>query len=287
MARESNYTEAADKLYISQSTLFKHVKTLENELGVPLFKRYGRSIVITNYGETFLQYAQKIVTLTDECSDELAHMQDNTRKRVRIMAGIRVVELIRDFCLEHKGYEIVCTQGNKDVLMQLADRDCDVALHLMGLENEEERQVLEQMDVTPLAKERLVAVLYKDHPFADRESIRAEELCDEGFILPNREDGLAVRYLKRCGVQPQIIMNAVKGTEAAAMVKSGIGISLLQKSTIEKFYTEDELSLVDFDPPCELTLVIATRKGEKLNKAAALFIEFCKGYFNHNVSGSL
>ena len=56
LAETKNFGEASDRLYMNQSTLSKHIKSLENELGINLFLRTTRRVELTNYGQTFLPY---------------------------------------------------------------------------------------------------------------------------------------------------------------------------------------------------------------------------------------
>ena len=60
LAETKNFWEASERLFMNQSTLSKHIKSLEIELGVPLFTRTTRRVELTNYGHTFLPYAQSI-----------------------------------------------------------------------------------------------------------------------------------------------------------------------------------------------------------------------------------
>ena len=57
LAKVLNYSDAADRLFISQSSLFKHIKALETELGVPLFEKDGKFIVLSKYGMILWQIA--------------------------------------------------------------------------------------------------------------------------------------------------------------------------------------------------------------------------------------
>ena len=66
LAQTGNFMEAADILYVSQSTLSKHIKSMELELGVPLFDRTTRKVTISKFGELLLPYAQQIAELQDK-----------------------------------------------------------------------------------------------------------------------------------------------------------------------------------------------------------------------------
>lgn len=60
LAEVKNYWEAAERLYINQSTLSKHIKSMENELGILLFDRSTRHVELTRYGKALLPYARSI-----------------------------------------------------------------------------------------------------------------------------------------------------------------------------------------------------------------------------------
>ena len=278
MAQESNYTEAADKLFLSQSTLFKHVKSMENELGVTLFKKYGRSAVITNYGEILLKYAKEIVKLSEECSDELGKAQEKRGKQITVAYQYRVIDLIRDFCLENRGYNVLLSQKNKNAINQLLDREADVAIILTGIEDEQQRQLLEQVDIIPLTEESFVTVLPTSHPLSRKSVLKFSDLQGETLIQPSGIDDPMIGYLEDQGVSVSVAMNAVTGTEAAEMVSSGLGVSVLHRRTIEKMYS-GRVAIREFDPPVKVTIAIATRKGEKPEKAIRLFMDFAKKYY--------
>ena len=68
-AETLNFSEAARSLYITQSTLSQQVRTLEDELGCPLFHRDSHSVVLTEYGERMLPLARQTVIDADTCID--------------------------------------------------------------------------------------------------------------------------------------------------------------------------------------------------------------------------
>ncbi|MBQ9309111.1 MAG: LysR family transcriptional regulator, partial [Clostridia bacterium] len=71
LAKECHFQTAADLLYISQSTLSKHIAALEKELGEPLFYRTTRQVSLTPFGEKMLPYAEKIIGIVNACESEL------------------------------------------------------------------------------------------------------------------------------------------------------------------------------------------------------------------------
>ena len=76
LAETKNFWEASDRLYMNQSTLSKHIKSLENELGVDLFLRTTRRVELTNYGQTFLPYAKSITHFEFEGISAIRSLQN-------------------------------------------------------------------------------------------------------------------------------------------------------------------------------------------------------------------
>ena len=66
LTEKNNFLEAAECLFISQSCLSKHIKKLETEIGVELFERTTRTVVLTEFGQMLLPYAKKMVSLEYE-----------------------------------------------------------------------------------------------------------------------------------------------------------------------------------------------------------------------------
>ena len=81
LAQMGNFLEAADALYIAQSTLSKHIKKIESELGVPLFDRTTRKVSISKYGQLFLPYAKQIAEIQDQYTIALQNSLAIDRER--------------------------------------------------------------------------------------------------------------------------------------------------------------------------------------------------------------
>ncbi len=277
MAQESNYTEAADKLFLSQSTLFKHIKALESELGVPLFEKTGRRIAITPYGKVFAEYAEQIVTLSNRCLSDIQKLKETESNLIELSADYRVQDIIRDFCYLNKGYVIHTHPGDAKKL--LASGECSLALLLRGLETKEDEKLLEEFEWKDVGTESLAAVIPASHPLASRKSVTLKELEKEDIITVNTKYDLGVRLFEQNGLSPRVVMNALVGTEAAELVEDESGIAILHKKSIASKFEEDLIRLVDLDPPVNLTLSIAWRKGAHLTGAEKKFIDFLGEYF--------
>ncbi|MCD8231072.1 MAG: LysR family transcriptional regulator [Clostridiales bacterium] len=79
-----SYIEASERLFIGQSSLSKHIMSMEKELGVPLFERTSRKVILTRFGELMIPYANRIVQAQFDYRHALQTEQESTRGRITI-----------------------------------------------------------------------------------------------------------------------------------------------------------------------------------------------------------
>lgn len=84
LAEKRSYTATADALFVSPSSLSRHIAAMEQRLGVPLFCRNSRSVQVTRYGELLLPYAQKMTELEDEFQEKLDKIRRSDGAGLRI-----------------------------------------------------------------------------------------------------------------------------------------------------------------------------------------------------------
>ena len=83
-------------MFISQSSLFNHIKTLEAELSVPLFERSGKRIIVSEYGQMFLPYAHRIIDATEGFDNEVKEKKMDASRAILIGTQYRLTQLVRD-----------------------------------------------------------------------------------------------------------------------------------------------------------------------------------------------
>lgn len=84
LAHVLHYTQAAAELHIAQPSLSYSIKELEKELGVKLFEKDSRHIKLTIYGEQFLPYAERILSMLDEGVNVLHQMAGSAQQIIRL-----------------------------------------------------------------------------------------------------------------------------------------------------------------------------------------------------------
>lgn len=98
----ASYIEASERLFIGQSSLSKHIMAMEKELGVPLFERTSRRVVLTSFGRLMLSYANRIVQTQYDYQHALKTEQESAHGRITIgtisaTAKYGITNLLTDF----------------------------------------------------------------------------------------------------------------------------------------------------------------------------------------------
>lgn len=220
------FTKAADSLFISQPSLSVSIKRLERELGVTLFERGGRRVVLTPAGQFFLKTAQEILNLYQFTLNGLRDFRDQPTLRLGVLRTLRIEDfsqMITVFREKYSNTLIELRDGTvKDLHQWLEKGDVDIIVtELSTPEDPETSLALFQQDF-------LLAVP-QGHSFASQESVSLAELDDQSFIGRSQCEiwGKAPQLFKAAGVEPRVIYLADREEWAISMIKSGLGITIM------------------------------------------------------------
>ena len=179
---ENSFTEAAEKLYISQSAVSQQITALENELGVKLMKRENRRFTLTEAGEFFYKKARKLLHDADKLvaqTKELAHSSNSlTVGYLNLYNGIELHEAVADFSAEFPDVELHITSGTHEELYRgLVDKRIDLAI------NDQRRQFSEDYYNDVICFAPMFAELSKNHSLANAERLDISELEETPCIV--------------------------------------------------------------------------------------------------------
>ena len=186
VAQRLSFTKAAHELYITQPAVTKHIKELEQQLNIQLFKRNGNNIALTVAGKVLVQYAEKIFQTYTELETELAQLNNMEAGTLHIGASTTVAQTIlpKILALFKKTYPDVTfnfIQGNTDYISQLIlDEKIDVAI-VEGAAHSP------QLSYSPFAKDEIVLVTRANNKLSKKQEISPKQLLDIPLVL--REAG--------------------------------------------------------------------------------------------------
>ena len=195
ISASSSMREAATKLFISQPALSASVKELEDELGILIFERSNKGIVLTDEGRDFLTYAKKAVSQYEIVEDRfLSQGRDKERFSVSTQHYNFAIksfnEVIKKFNPDKYIFSIHETKTN-EVLENVRTMKSEVGIVSYSGSNEDLIKKLFKdygLEFYPLMKRDTYAYLWENHPFADRDIISLEELRDYPCISFDQSD---------------------------------------------------------------------------------------------------
>ncbi|MCD8301381.1 MAG: LysR family transcriptional regulator [Clostridiales bacterium] len=230
----SNYMEAADRLFINQSNLSKHIISMEKELGVQLFDRTSRKVVLTRFGNLMIPYAQAISSAQVDYESAINNEREAMRGRVTVgtISGIsqyHISEILQAYEESVKnGYIRLLENDTKDMILQVRQGKYDAAFAMLP----DDTPIPDGMEYIPYLRDTLLAIFPVDHPLAAQEIIHLNQLKDETFILMTEDTPLytmTVNACKSAGFSPKISYICQRIDSVLDLVTKGMGISLLTR----------------------------------------------------------
>jgi LysR family transcriptional activator of glutamate synthase operon len=234
LSEELHFTRAAERGNVAQPALSRQIRKLEDELGLPLVDRTTRRVSLTPAGLDMAERARRILAELDEAEALAKDAKELATGRVTIgmtttPGPVDLPRLLGAFHRRHPRIELALRE---DLSVRLADLLRTDQLEL-AVVSAIEVQARRQLSLHRLAEEELVAVLAGDHPLAHRTSIRMGDLLDERFIAFPR--GATIRTAieqaaTRAGFAPDIAFECNDVMRTRALVKEGLGVSVLPRS---------------------------------------------------------
>jgi LysR family transcriptional regulator, hydrogen peroxide-inducible genes activator len=272
VAETGSFTRAAEREQVAQPSLSQQIMKLEEELGVRLFDRLGRTVRLTGFGQVFLPRARAILGELKAAKDEVAERQVAVSGPVSIgvIPTIAPYFLPLPVALFSRKYPQADITVVEDVTARLMDRlragQIDVAILALPMRGHD-------IETFSLRTERLFAILPKAHPLAKKRKVMLKELRDDPFLLL-REDhcfrDTAIEVCKRARVMPHIVFESGQFSSILAMVGAGLGISIVPEMALEQ--RPDCTSVLVSDDRASRTIGAATLRGRYLSRVQRAFL---------------
>lgn len=278
VCEELHFTKAAEKLGISQPTLSQQIRVLEDELGMPLFDRIGKKIVMTEAGTLLFTYATAMLNTLQNVKDAIKDLQEVQGGQIRV--GImpsdldyRITQLVIDFHQKFPRVKLTIL-ASIDIMRQVLENEVDIGI---GTNVESHDRLV----IIPLRKEEYVVTVSKEHPWAQREAVTIAELKDlplvmypEGFL--GRE--IVEETVKKHGFQLHTILETSSVTSIMNLVRANIGATVQPYPLIQQMNDSDLriIRLTDAIPSRSLSIIY--RVDRYVSHATTAFIEQIKAY---------
>lgn len=265
-----NFSRASEALFISQSALSKQISELEQELGVTLFERDKRNVIITKAGQLLLSEAKEILMRLEKFTPMLRHEATESPQKLFIGIDPRVADDYTTHCAiaesvysirrQNPGLRVLFFKRDfSDMKKELLEGKLDLCFTLHS-----EMRMDESVESMVLSHDEMVLAFRSSIDYSDDiESVR-EILEKRGVILMERElHGMAhiLNIFNAIGSQPRIRFCG-SATAMLMTMESGESTAVLPAS-LAKRLGNSHLRVLHFrDPSTALHLLAGWRKGE-------------------------
>ncbi|WP_026695877.1 LysR family transcriptional regulator [Peribacillus kribbensis] len=277
VTRTGSFTSAAENLFITQPALSRIIKSLEEEIGTPLFIRTRKKMILTDAGRVLLKHALIIEKQLQLMDAELDRMLIFKKRHIRIglptiTNSIFFSRLIASF---HREYPDVTFQLEEDGSKRIEEKVVNDLLDFGVVVLPEK---VENLHYYRFVHEKLRVVIPADHHLSGKDQVSLDELKDEKFIMFNRDFELRNLVLNACkavGFHPKIISETSQLDFIQEMIASNLGITLLPESTTQEL-NRGLQSIPVISPEIEWNLAIIWKKDAYLSQVSKEFIRFAR-----------
>lgn len=227
-----HFSLAAEEINISQPTLSHQIKKLEAELGVELFVRTTRSVLLTPAGEEFITYAKRILADIENAKNAMHEYGALKVGNIKIGAVpninyLGITSLIAQFKKSYPGININLIEDNSEALLKLMNtHEVDLAfVNSPALQQD-------SYDYYPLVEDEFVLLVSRENRIAKENQLKLVDLSNEKFILFKMGTVLRNQFSQLCenaGFKPDVIFESSHMETMKGLVEEDVGILLSSK----------------------------------------------------------
>jgi LysR family transcriptional regulator, transcription activator of glutamate synthase operon len=279
LAEVGNYLDAAERLFISQSSLSKHIQSLERELGVSLFDRTTRKIALSSAGEAFLPHAKQIIIEMKAGADAVNAAVEASEKVLNVgvipsLDSYGISDILAEYSHNPKGYKLKPIEEDTGALLPML-KEKQIAMAFVYA-NAPEDPTLEYL---PLVEDHLVAVCSRNNASLPEGSMGIEELKGRKLLLLDGHSVLISLISSACraqGFTPESV-----GTKRRFLSS----YDLNEEENIAIFFNRDATyvnnpgnRVINLVPEINCTLCLCWRKKEPLSEEGRYLVDIAKGH---------
>ena len=295
IAHHKSIGRAAEALFISQPSLSKYLKNMENQLGSPLFYRKDNCYVPTYLGERYIYYAEQIAASGEQWArefDDITHREHGRLNiAIPIMMGSTIIQpTLMEF---HALYPYVTIN-----VMEAVNFVAETSLkdHSIDLTFYNVHEFPKLLDYEILHHEEIVLILSADHPLAAQAAVRPGFnhpwidlglFAEENFILlyPDQNTGaIALQLFDDYGLNPPVLLHTRNSGMSIQLAMEGLGIAFAPESYYQAASSHSRSSSLCLSiglEPVDTTTIAAWQKNRYLPQHARDYIEIIRKHCNH------
>ena len=283
IAEAKTFTAGARRVNVTQAAISMQIKQLEDEVGLPLFVRTPRRVIVTEAGEHLMGRARRILREHDSALAEIAELGGVEHGRLRIgsasaeFATQQLPHILQGLREKFPNSELGVTSGTSQILIEkIQHGEIDIAFVSFPVD-------APNIQTDLLFSDEIVAIAHPGHPLANERFISAATLAGEKLILGERGGNtrrMIDDFFHAANVRPNIVMELSRQEAINQMVENNLGVGIAGAKTIADEIREGRLvSWLIEGAEINWELGLARLRGGYFSPIAKEFVGLCKESF--------
>jgi len=280
LADELNFTRTAENVHTVQSNVTAQIKALEEELGVPLFDRLGRRVVLTDAGRCFRPFAEQALAAMEH-GQRAVQAGSEPSGPLRIGAPESVVtyrlpSVLREFRRRFPHVELIFRPHNDATLaIELQTGKLDLVIHMS------DTVCNPALQSTPLRTERVFLLGHVDHSLARQRTVKPADLAGQTLLLTEAGCGYRAKFdrtLALHNIRPGHVTEFSSVEAIKQCVAAGMGLALLPAIVVTREVRQQQVKVLHWaGPSLDIASHILWHKDKWISPAMAAFRDLVKG----------
>ncbi len=230
VAECQSFSKAAEELHLTQSAVSKRVATLESDLGVILFERFGQRIQITDVGKTLLMDARDVLEKIEQmhAHSDMSKQQITGKLRIATSHHIglhRLPPILQGFVQKYPDVQLDMHFTDSEIAYEAVSQgECDIAIATLP------QQANPSIRMMSLWQDELTVMFANNHPMSQYNELSADILAQYPAILPNKDTftrRIVDQVFSDNGISYQLAFSTNYLETIKVMVEAGLGWSVL------------------------------------------------------------
>ena len=284
IAEAKTFTAGARRVNVTQAAISMLIRQLEEEVGLPLFTRTPRRVILTEAGEYLLERARKILREHDSALAEIAEVAGAEYGRLRIgsasgtFAMSQLPGIMAKLREKFPNAELTVASGTSQNLVdKMMHGELDTAFVSLPVDNL-------NVSTESLFSDEIVAIAHPKHPLAKEKYISAATLAGEKLILGERGGNtrrMIDEFFQAANVRPNIVMQLSRQEAVTRMVREGLGVGMAGAKSVAREIRDGNLTswLIE-GAEIKWELGLARLRGGHFSPIGKEFVRLCKESFS-------
>jgi len=253
VARFGHVTKAAEYISIAQPALTQAIKSLEDELGVPLFAKKGRNIVITEFGKHLQKRLDEILPELDSIPKELENLKNKENKTVKLnilAASSFIIGAIMNYRKKNPNAVFDFEQNGLKT-------DCDIVITTNGAS--ENKNLTGEFVKRCVKHEKIFLAVPKDSKYSNYTSIDLKEVKNEKFVMLSNLKlfgAICNDLCSKSGFYPDILFESDSTIAVQNIISTGSGVAFWPEYSWGKIKNKNVVLLPISNPVAQRDLII-------------------------------